>query len=742
MNLSNETFAGPISPAINLLDVLGGMKRRKFMIIGLTAVSFAAALALVNYLKPVYSAEAQVLIGNLETPFDRVQSLDNQAAPGIDDRVVESQISVLKSEDLGRRVVAALNLQDDPGFNVMLTGMSFPRKIKITLGFDEDPRLKTPEQLALGSYLVGLSISQQPNSNVIAIKFSAGEGEIAARAANTLADTYIAATRESQSQPTERAREWLSTQIEALRTKLAASEQEVEKFRAGAGLLQGATMTLGTQEISELNSQITVAQAASAEAKARADAIRQLLKSKGSVESSPEILASPVIQRLKEQRTEATRAVGEISATYLPGHPKMIAAKNQIANIDRQIRGEALKIVGGLEEQARIAKARETSLRSSLEELKAKASNSNLDDVKLKALERNAGADRILLETMLSRFAEASARQDEAAQPGLARIIQSASAPTSPSFPKRGPMVLLITMAGLALGLGLAFLMEVMAAAARLTERITQGAIAQPAASPAFAKSEPAPEPAGEPKPSVQPSFAAAGPQYLAVFPGAPAHYDGAVSLNGVETDTAVKLISAWAKAVQRDSKITHFALASIGGGTGDTSVAVLALARAMAQSGRRVIVADLAQRGSWLENLCGVKPGPGISDLVSGEASFTKVIGRDMAAAVHLLRFGNGRSPRTLSLLTERLDSVLAALAQSYEVVIVNAGEAASETSALLSKCEAALIMAPAQRLTDAASTVRALQSSGLRAVRHVLIGHSPAFAPAVDINQRAVNA
>ena len=724
MNISNETFAGPISPAINLLDVLRSMKRRKFMIIGLTAVSFAAALALVNYLKPVYSAEAQVLIGNLETPFDRVQSLDNQAAPGIDDRVVESQISVLKSEDLGRRVVAALNLQDDPGFNVMLTGISFPRKIRIALGFGEDPRLKTPEQLALGSYLEGLSISQQPNSNVIAIKFSAGDGEIAAQAANTLADTYIAATRESQSQPTGRAREWLSTQIEALRTKLAASEQAVEKFRAGAGLLQGATTTLGTQEISELNSQITVAQAASAEAKARTDAIRQLLKSKGSVESSPEILASPVIQRLKEQRTEAARAVGEISATYLPGHPKMIAAKNQIANIDRQIRSEALKIVGGLEEQASIAKARETSLRSSLEELRAKASKSNLDDVKLKALERDAGADRILLETMLSRFAEASARQDEATQPGLARIIQSASAPTSPSFPKRGPMVLLITMAGLTLGLGLAFLMEVMAAAAGLTERIAQGAIAQPAASPAFVNPEPADS------------------HYLAILPRAAAHFDGAVSLSGLATDAAVKLMLAWAKAVQRDSKITHFALVSIGAGAGDTSVAGLALARAMAQSGRRVIVADLAQKGSWLENLCGVKPGPGISDLVSGEASFTKVIGRDMASAVHLLRFGNHRSPKTLSLLTERLDSVLAALAQSYEVVIVNAGEAASETSALLSKCEAALIMAPAQRLTDAASTVRALQSSGLRAVRHVLIGHPPAFAPAIDIHQQAANA
>ncbi|MBC8038583.1 MAG: hypothetical protein H7X89_15350, partial [Rhizobiales bacterium] len=64
---------------------------------------------------------------------------------------------------------------------------------------------------------------------------------------------------------------------------------------------------------------------------------------------------------MKEQRTEAARAVAELSATYLANHPKMISAKNQLLNVDRQFRGEALKIVSALEDQARIAKAREAS---------------------------------------------------------------------------------------------------------------------------------------------------------------------------------------------------------------------------------------------------------------------------------------------------------------------------------------------------------------------------------------------
>ena len=72
----------------------------------------------------------------------------------------------------------------------------------------------------------------------------------------------------------------------------------------------------------------------------------------------------------------------------------MVAARAEIANIDRQIRAEALKIVSSLDEQARVAESRQKSLEASLEKLKTQESTANLDDVKLKALERNAAADR------------------------------------------------------------------------------------------------------------------------------------------------------------------------------------------------------------------------------------------------------------------------------------------------------------------------------------------------------------
>ena len=632
----------PFAPAaINIRDVIAGVGRRKLLYVATTALAFAIGMGVVTIVKPVYTSKAQVLIQNLETPFDRVQPAENQRADAIDDRVISSQISVIRSDDLGRRVVAALGLENKPEFNPLINGQGTAGKIRIKLGFGSDPALKTPEQRALDRYFDELNIFQLPDSNVVGIEYTSQNPAIAASIANTLADTYVLWTREAQSRPTERARDWLFSQIEGLRKKLAASEAVVEKFRTEAGLLKGASVTLGEQEISELNTQISVAKGASLEARAKADAIRDILESRGSVESATDVLNSTTVQRLKEQRTEASRRMAELSVTYLSNHPKMVAVTNEISNMDRQIRSEALKVVSSLDEQARIALSREASLIASLETLKTQESNANLDDVKLKALERDAGADRVLLEAMLSRYAEASARQDLSSQPGLAVVIQNASVSTVPSFPKTGPMVTLITIAGLAMGLGLAFLLELMAAATRLgggianePERVEpslQAGAMPPPAAPTTAppipqqvhrnlpqanevapeRPQPAPAAPAPEEPWVPPPVVVAI-QHLTTWPRVDPPGDMIGLMESAELLAAARDMARWAIDVRRDLGVRCIGLTTLGGASADAPVASLALARNIAMTGKRVVLVDLARATSHIAAFVGCWPGPG----------------------------------------------------------------------------------------------------------------------------------
>lgn len=762
MSTIYEDAQGAIPASISIGDVLRGVGRRRMMIAGMTLISFLGAVTAVAYMSPIYTTESQVLVESLATPWDQVNASNGQAVAvtgGVDaNRDIDTQIAVAKSDDIGRRVVAALKLDQVPAFNPLLRPMGKISQLKIMLGFSEDPRLLKPEELALNAYKKGLTVYQIPNSSVVAIKVSASDPKLVTSIANTLAETYVAYTREVTVQPTERARQWLAQQIDQLRSKVADADAAVERFRAEAGLLQGnSTVTLGNQQLSELSTQITLAEAAKSDARSRADSIRSLLSTTGSVDASSDVLASTMIQSLKQQQTEAQKQLADLSTIYLGNHPKMIAAQKQLDNINRRIRSEALKIVQGLEEQANIAEAREKSLRASLDQMKKQAGGANLDDVKLKALERDAQANRALLESMLGRYAEATAHLDPAAQPGRAQIIQQAAMPASPSFPKTGPMVLLITVAGLSLSLGLAFLLEIMAAAGRINARLNRAERAHedtedlqpqivtpqapsaepqlatyvpvpPVAPPPMPTPAPVPQAQTVPPPPAAPAFTVAPPPAGWQPPPVPqpplAMFPAALAPGAVPPSQALETVLAWYQHQHPAHSSGNFALCSLGGGPADAPSAAMALARAQAARGTRVIVVDLCADGAPLQHASGIGTGAGITDLILGSADFTKVIARDNESTVHVLRYGHDYTLQARGLLTERFPPVLAALNQSYETVIVHLGEAGSDTPVLLRMAQAALLLSPATRLGDVTKAITALKSTGYGAVQHLLIG------------------
>ena len=233
-----------------------------------------------------------------------------------------------------------------------------------------------------------------------------------------------------------------------LRPKVAEAEAAAEQFRSSQGLFAGTNnVTLNAQQLSELNSQVILAKAQKSEAEARARLIRKMLADGGDVDATPEVLKSELIGRLIEQRVQVQRQLAELSATLLPSHPRIKQLTSELADVREQIRDEAAKIVKSLENEAQVASAREASLRSSLNDVKTQASGLSEAEIKLRALEREAKAQRDLLESYLARYRDASARHDMGAVPAQATIVSRAHASILPSFPKRGPISLLVTFA-------------------------------------------------------------------------------------------------------------------------------------------------------------------------------------------------------------------------------------------------------------------------------------------------------
>ena len=171
--------------------------------------------------------------------------------------------------------------------------------------------------------------------------------------------------------------------------------------------------------------------------------------------NSSDVANSELIRRLSEQRVTLRAQLAEQSSTLLPQHPRIKEMRAQIADLDQQIRAEGERLVRSLENEAKVAGARLETLSANLDQFKRQTASTSDQDVQLRALEREAKAQRDLFESYLAKYREATARDSIAAAPADARIISRAVISNMPYFPKKMPIVLIAALGHVLSGDGL-----------------------------------------------------------------------------------------------------------------------------------------------------------------------------------------------------------------------------------------------------------------------------------------------
>ena len=500
----------PESPDIDLPTLGRALWRAKGTILGLAIGAGTITFILLSMMRPLYTSEARILIQNEESAF--IQPADSQVREvqqrTLDEQAVQSQVQVLTSRDLAVQVINDLDLINNPEFAKDAGTGPVGRLLK-SLGLTQKST-KSEEENAVNTFAEYLSVSPLAKSSVIALDYTSGDSGLAATVADKLADVYINWQREAKLAQTKDATAWLSAQIDVLRQRVVEAEAVAEQFHLSQGLFSGTNnTTLSAQQLSDLNNQVILAKAQKSEAEARARLIKKMIADKGDIDATPEVLKSELITRLIDQRVQVQRQLAELSATLLPSHPRIKQLTSELADVRRQIRDEALKIANSLENEAEVASARESSIRGSLNEVKTQASGQSEAEIKLRALEREAKAQRDLLESYLARYRDASARHDMGSVPAQATIVSRAHASILPSFPKRGMLSLLVVVATALLALTFILARELIGAPAEIREpaRVTDTRVRDRRRTP---PTEPVPAPAAASAVSAAPPASAA----------------------------------------------------------------------------------------------------------------------------------------------------------------------------------------------------------------------------------------
>jgi succinoglycan biosynthesis transport protein ExoP len=674
-----------IAQAVEEIDLraLGGaLWRKRRLIIGLTLAAAAIAFVAVNMVTSRYRSEVRVLIETRDNIFTRPEG-DKTADRGttVDQEAVTSQVQLILSRDLARDTIRKLKLGERPEFDPVLNGTSFIRTILGVIGITKDLMSQTPEERVLKSYFDRLTAFQVEKSRVIAIEFESEDPELAARAANAVAEGYLVLQQSAKQDQTRAAGQWLSGEIDNLRGKVADAEAKVEQYRSKSNLFVCTNnTTLSNQGLGDFNAQLAAARGQKADAEAKARIIRDTLRT-GAQGDSSDIANSELLRKLSEQRVTLRAQLAEQSSTLLDQHPRIKELRAQIGDLERQIRNETDRLARAFENDAKVAGARLEALSASLDQLKRQAASTNEQDVQLRALERDAKSQRDLLESYLAKYREANARDRIGAASADARIVSTATVSTTPAWPKKLPTILLSALAAFTLSVGFVLTGELLgglpARPVEGIEPLSDDGKVRVSAPPLQASNWEWPATEARrlamPKPDapardLPPEHASMADADLAMPAGSP--QSPLPSSAGVSLDAIAALVREFVGEGAGARRITVAGPRRNSG----TTLSAIALARLLRDHGRVVLV-DLALTSPSLSVIAADPDAPGITELVRGTASFGQIITSDRFSGLHLITAGRPAGDARKLLASPRLAITLEALARSYDYVVVDAG-------------------------------------------------------------------
>ncbi|MCK1297348.1 MULTISPECIES: AAA family ATPase [unclassified Bradyrhizobium] len=450
-------FGGAVLSFDRVTDVL----RRQWPLIA-AAVGASLALVIVYLVlaKPMYTANARIMMDTRQTQVLDKDSGTNSAL--IDTGYVDSQVEVINSDDLILSIVRRLRLTEDPEFNGSNPGLLavVTGKIMSVFGSGEPPTQERIEHAVVESIQKSLRVERVLTTYVLSLSYRAHSPDKAVKIVNAIADAYIVGALEAKYQSTKRATEWLQQRSVELSEQATASDRAVQTFKAEHNIVGTSRGLMSEQQLSDLNTQLVQARAATAEAKARLDRIEAISDQDLAQPTVTDALNNSVITRLRAQYLDLQAQYADWSRRYGKTHLAAVNLANKMEELRKNIADELHRIGDAYRSDYEIAKSREASLDKNVKELVAQAGHTGQAEVKLRDLESAADTYRNLYNNFLEKLQ--SATQNQSFPLSEARLISTATKPDRKSSPRTVLALVGGLVGGLCLGFGAAFARELL----------------------------------------------------------------------------------------------------------------------------------------------------------------------------------------------------------------------------------------------------------------------------------------
>lgn len=676
-----------ISP-FRLVDLLW---RRKLLIFTVVIVLMAGAAVQIASLIPTYDARALILIDTRRNAMSDLQAIVTGSQADL--LQVQTQVDIIRSQALAIAVVRRLDLVREPEFAAALLrrpgGMAaqFAPLLALAGQAPPEPRPLSDEekQRAAAAMLATekLTVANDSRSYVVAVQVRTEDPELAERIANEYADVYLDFNKELKDNAVQRANAFLDQRLAPLKGKLREAEREVASFREANGLIEDRSsattgerrVTMLGQQLAQINTQLVQATSARLSREVSLEQIRAAQRGQGSLYAIPEVVASPLIQRLRTQQSEIAARQASIGQSRLEANPAVVALRAEEREVRTRIDDEVAKVVGSIISEVAAARARETSLRASLNELQGQVADQSKAEIRLRELETEATAARMVYTETLNR-AEQNANQSGGQQPD-ATLVSRATTPLGSTPPTKRQLLVLSFFA--------ACLIAVIAALVR--DRLETG----------FRTAEQVEEETG-----------------LSALGFIPRARDRATALMLDERDMpfleAINTVRGALQMADVAGRPKVVLVTSALPDEGKTFFSV-ALARSVARAGGRSLLIDCDLRRPGIAATLGITPQQGVGALVAGQR-VADLVQRDEATQLDVITAAGARENVQTIVSSDALRALVTEAREHYDIIILDSPPVlAVVDSRVLSLMADATVMVVRWRRTPRVLVLQALK-------------------------------
>jgi polysaccharide biosynthesis transport protein len=585
---------------------------------------------------------------------------------------LDTEVRILKSDLLALQVVRELGL-DHNGVNTANT----TDDLNLT---GTEVNLDSPSVSGLiSSFKGGLSVNLLPNSRTIEIRYHSPNRELAARAVNTLIDTYEQQNFKTRYESTMQASDWLSKQLVDLQIKVETSQEKLVQYQKDHEILgTDDKQNIITDKLEELNKELTAAESERMEKQS----VYELMQS-----GDPETVATAattadeasstnnsksgysLLEKLQEQQSDLRIQSAQLSTQFGPAYPKVQELNTQLKEVAAQIQLQTKKVLGSVRDDYMAALQREKMLNAALDKQKQEANKLNESAIEYSLLKRDVETNRTLYEGLLEKLKEAGVTAGLHST-NIRKVDQARvpSGPTSPNIPRNLAFGLAL---GLSSGIGLAFLMDAMDNTVRTPEQAQMIS--------------------GLPSLGMIPL----GSRQTAQFANSARRLALAASHEAVELVTQARPQSQMAESYR--ALRTSLLLTSLGAppklivvtsalpqeGKSTTSINC---AIVLAQKQSRVLLIDADLRRPSIHKTFGLGPRIGLSDVLTGNATLSDAILRSPVSPTLFVLPAGTPPPNPAELLaSQNMRDVLAALREQFDHVVIDTPPTLSVTDAVV---------------------------------------------------------